>query len=95
MQDLYLIDMESVGANTLNGGRQDLYSANAVFEKMEITGRYVITQFSFEVEFQVHACEGWQWKGKYNMIEVSHHEVMIGAILEQDKPVLAGVPLYL
>ena len=52
MQDLHLIDMESVGANTLNGGRQDLYSANAVFEKMEITGRYVITQFRLRLSLK-------------------------------------------
>ena len=28
------------------------------------------------------------------MMEVSHDEVMTGVILEQDKPVLAEVPLY-
>ena len=81
MQHLCLIDMESVEADTLNGARQIIYSANAVLEKMEIKGRYVTTQFSFEVEFKIQACEGWQWKEKYNMIEVSHDEVMIGVIL--------------
>ena len=75
-------------------GHVKTYIPKVVLEKMEITGRYVVIQFSFEVEFKIQACEGWQWKEKYNMMEVSHDEVMIRAILEQDKPVLAEVPLY-
>ena len=63
-------------------GHIETYIPKAVLEKMEIKGRYVITQFSFEVEFKIQACEGWQWKERYSMIEVSHHEVMIGATLD-------------
>ena len=76
-------------------GHIETYIPKAVLAKMEIKGRYVVIQFSFEVEFQVEACEGWQWKGKYNMIEVSHDEVMIRVNLDQEKPVPVEVPLYL
>ena len=53
-----------------------------------------LSSLDFDVEFKVQACEGWQWKEKYNMMEVSHDEV-IRVILEQDKPVLVEVPLCL
>ena len=133
MQDLYLIDTENLfvyaEADTLhfisNGpiGTSKLIFPNdkAVLEKMEIKGRYVITQFSFEVFYRIFRSVKLSSKCKLvkdengcfsvqllcqkvgtsgysgtlvtiNMMEVSHDEVMTGAILqEQEKPVLVEV----
>ena len=41
-------------------GHIETYIPKAVLEKMEIKGRYVAIQLSFEVEFKIQACEGWQ-----------------------------------